>query len=151
VEIRLFGFQRGVIVAVVDGLGGPVGDPRLVPRGDVCEPAAQRPAERLHLGRARLVLEVEAELGDEVPGDVGVTDVVDVPDGLLGVPGGADLASGVIGGEQAAQLGVAAVVEALMCLREQPSGAVERVVFAAAVAEGLGLDGGTRPASSWRA
>lgn len=90
-------------------------------------------------------MEVEAELGDEVPGDGRVVDVVDAPDGFLGVPGGADFAVGVAGGEQTAQLGLGAVVKALVCLGEQPPGAVERVSLAATVADDLVLD---PPASS---
>ena len=89
---------------VVDGLGGAVGHPGVMPGGELAGPADDGAAELADLGRARLVLQVAAEAGDELVGVVGVVDVVDGPDGLLGVPGGADLAVGVAGVQQAEEL-----------------------------------------------
>jgi hypothetical protein len=56
------------------------------------------------------------------------------------MPGGADLTAGVAGIEEPEELGLAAFVEAFVALGEQPPRSVERVVLAAPVAEGLGLD-----------
>ena len=61
-------------------------------------------------------------------------------EGLFGVPGVADLAVGVAGCEQAAQLGVAAFGDAFVCLEQQPPYPIQRVVFGAASAGGLVLD-----------
>ena len=85
---------------VVDRLGGSVRHPGPVPRGDLVAPTHDRASELAHLGRAVLVLEVVAKPLDEGGGEVGVVDVVDASDGLFGMPGGADLASGVAGREQ---------------------------------------------------
>lgn len=41
---------------------------------------------------------------DELDRQVGIIDVVDAADGLLGAPGGADLAAGIAGVEDAQQL-----------------------------------------------
>jgi hypothetical protein len=57
------------------------------------------------LGRARVVLQVAAEPADEGEGEVGVVVVIDRSDDLFGVPGGADLVSGIAGIEQTEQLG----------------------------------------------
>jgi hypothetical protein len=95
--------------------------------------------ERADLKRAGLVLKVDAELVDELAGEFGVGDLVDRPDDLLGVPGHAHVAPRIASVEQAPQLGFAAVVEALVGLGQQPPGPVERVVFAAPVADGLVL------------
>src|SRR5690606_8419470 len=72
--------------------------------------------------------------------EVGVADLVERANYLLGVPGGADLASGIAGVEQAEQLRAATVIESFVDHGEQSPGSVERVVFAAPVAEGLVLD-----------
>jgi hypothetical protein len=59
-------------------------------------------------------LEVEAELTDELAGELRLRDLIDRPNDLLGVPGHAHLATRVTGSEQAAQLRVAALVEPLV-------------------------------------
>lgn len=48
-----------------------------MPRGDLVLPADDRAAEPSDFGWARVVLEVDAELGDEHCGGVCVADVVD--------------------------------------------------------------------------
>src|SRR5690606_2421367 len=80
------------------------------------------------------------ELGDEPVGLGRVVDGVDASDGLLGVPGEADLAAGIAGLEQPDELGVAGVVEAFVALGEQPAGTVERVGAAAPMTERVLLD-----------
>jgi hypothetical protein len=55
------------------------------------------------------------------------------------MPGGAHLAAGVAGFEEAAQLRVAAFVEPFVRLGEQPAGPVQRVVLAAPMADGVVL------------
>lgn len=56
------------------------------------------------------------------------------------MPSCADLASRITCVEQSEELLTSSVVEAFVGLGEQASAAVERVVFVAAVAEGLVLD-----------
>jgi len=111
----------------------------LVPRGDRVSPAKQRSTEGAHLFWARRVLEVVAELVDELHGELRVVVVVDGAHHLFGVPGQADLASGVTGGEESRELGLALVVEALVGLGEQTTAPVERVVLAPSVPERLVL------------
>ena len=64
----------------------------------------------------------------------------DAARGLGGVPGVADFAFGVVGGEQAPQLGAASVGDALGGLEQQPAYPVEGVVLGAPPAGGLVLD-----------
>lgn len=63
--------------------------------------------------------------------------LVDAADDLLGVPGGADFASGIAGVEQTQQFGAAPVVEAFVGLGQKPPAPIERVVLVAKMAEGL--------------
>src|SRR3546814_8057433 len=99
---------------------------------DVCSSdlSTQRPAERLDLFGAGLVLQIQAELGNELAGHDRIGDVVDAPHSLLRVPRRANLALGVTGFEQPDQLGVAPIVEPFVSLGEQPPCPVERVVLA---------------------
>lgn len=66
-------------------------------------PAHDHAAEALDLGWARVVLEIDAELGDEHRGGVGVVDVVDRPGHFFAVPGHADLTARIPGSQQAAE------------------------------------------------
>ncbi len=66
---------------------------------------------------------------------VGVGDVVDGSYDLFGVPGVADLAVWVAGGEQAEQLGLSVFVETLMGLGQQASGSIERIMLASPVSQ----------------
>ena len=78
---------------VVGGLGGAVGVAGLVRGGDLVPPAHDGASEGLHLRWAGVILEVDAELSDELARDVGVVDGADLADDFFGVPGGADLAA----------------------------------------------------------
>lgn len=68
---------------VVGGFDRPVHSVREMPCGDLVTPAVQGPAEPVDFGRMVVVLEVEAEMGDELDGDVGVADLVDGTDDFL--------------------------------------------------------------------
>lgn len=61
---------------VVD-LGRAVAHQGLVPRHDLIPPTHDGAAERADLGRARLVLEIDAKLVDEFAGELGGTDLID--------------------------------------------------------------------------
>jgi hypothetical protein len=49
----------------------------LMPGGDLVTPADDGPSELTDLGETRVVLEIGAEAGDELEGDVGVVVVID--------------------------------------------------------------------------
>jgi hypothetical protein len=66
------------------------------------------------LGRARVVLQIGAEAGDEFVRAVVVVMVIDRAHDLLGVPGGADFAAGFAGIQQAQQPAAASVFEPLI-------------------------------------
>ena len=99
---------------VVRCLGWPVRHVGPVPGRDLVTPLGDRAAELADLGRARLVLEVGAEAGNEVDSEVGVGVVIDRPDDFFGVPGHADLAARVAGLEQPDELVAAGLVEAFV-------------------------------------
>jgi len=111
-----------------------------MPRRELGAPAGDRAPEALHLGRTRVVLEIDAELSDELDGEVGVGDRVDRAHDFFGVPRHAHLTSRVAGFEQAPQLRVSVVVQAFMCDRHQLADPKQRVSIAAPVAEGVVLD-----------
>ena len=54
-------------------------------RRDVVAPAGECAVEVSHLGRAEVVLETDAELGEERGGEVGIGDLVDRWDDFFGV------------------------------------------------------------------
>ena len=85
-------------------------------------------------------MEVSAELGAELCGEVGVGDLVDGTDDFFGVPRRPDLPAGITGLEQPVQSLVASVVEAFVCLGQQAAGPIQRVVLAAPMPQGLVLD-----------
>jgi hypothetical protein len=114
-----------------------------VPGDDLIAPADDGAAEGAHLGRAGLVLEINAELIDELAGHLSVGDLVDRPDDLFGMLRRAHFAAWVAGFEQPQQLGLAALVEPLMRLGEQPARPVQRVVLTASMTDGLVLDAAT--------
>jgi hypothetical protein len=72
-----------------------------VPGGDLISPANDGAAEPAYFGRTGSVLEVVAKPVDELDGQVGVVVVIDAADDFFGVPGHANIASGVAGFEQA--------------------------------------------------
>ena len=62
--------------------------------GDLGCPAGDGPAQFVDLGRAGFVLEVVSELESVAEREDRFVDPVDVSDGFLSVPGGADFAVG---------------------------------------------------------
>ena len=124
---------------VVDRFGRAVGDPGAVPVHDGGVPATEGAAQAAQLRRAVGVGEVGGEFSEVGAGELGAVDVIEAAEGFLGVPCQADLAAGVAGCEQAAELGVAAFAEPFMGRNEQPPRPIEGIVFAAAVAEGVVL------------
>ena len=125
---------------VVGCFGRAVAVMGAVPGSDLMAPAGQGPAERLNLDRVGGVLEVSSQPGHELEGHAGVGVVVDGADEFLGMPGGAYVAVGVAGLEQAEQLGAALVLEAFIGLGQKPAGPVEGVGLAAPMPESLVLD-----------
>ena len=111
-----------------------------MPRHDLIPPAADGPAQRPNLGWHRGVAEIVGELINELGGEDRIGDHVDLPGGLFRMPHHPHLAMGVTGVQQATKLGIALVVEPFVRLGQQPSGSIQRVVFAAAVAERFVLD-----------
>ena len=75
-----------------------------------------------------------------VDSQVGVAVRIDLPGGLLGEPAHAHLALRIACFEQTGELLVAAVVESLVCHREQATGPEEGVGLPPPVAEELLLD-----------
>lgn len=125
---------------VVDRFGRSVRVMAAMLRGDRLLPADDRAAEAPDFGRARVVLEVDTELGDEHRSGVRVADLVDRAQDLLGVPGHAHLTARIASAQQALEPVVAIRAEALVCDRQQPAGAVERIVAAAAMTQRVVLD-----------
>lgn len=76
-------------------------------------------------------MEIAPEPLHEGVGEVGVVMVVDAANDLLGVPGGADVAPGIAGGQQPDQLGGAVVLEAFIGSGEQPPGSIQGIVLVA--------------------
>ena len=128
---------------VVDRLRGPVGDVGDVPGGDLLPPADQRAAEGAGLDRVVGVLEVVTELGHPLEGELGIGVLVELPDGFLGFPAGGHITVRIAGPEQACQLLVTLLVEALLGLGQQAPTAVEGIGLPAPVTEGLVLDPAT--------
>jgi hypothetical protein len=89
---------------VVDRLGGPVAHVGGVPGGDLTPPPEEGPAERAGLDRVVGVLEVTAELGEPLEGEVGIGVGVELADRFLRLPGGGDVTVRVAGPEQPGQL-----------------------------------------------
>ena len=110
-----------------------------VPGGDLVTPAQDGPAELANLGRARVVLEIGAEPGDELESQGGIVVVIDRADDFLCVPRRADLAARIAGSEQTDELRSSPVVEALVGLSEQSTAPIQRIVLAAQVTHGLVL------------
>lgn len=97
---------------VVDRLVGAVREPCSLPGRYLLEPAGVRAFEAFVLERASVGLEVEAELRDKGGDEVGVGDVVDGADDLVGVSGHADRTVVFAVFEQAAQFRVGVSNEA---------------------------------------
>ena len=135
--------ERGAFDAfgeVDGGLGGCVGYSGRVPVRDLGAPAPQGAAQPVDLWCEAEVLEIDCELFDGIGAEFGVGDVIDASQGLVGVPGQADLAFGVACIEQSPQPDPPVVGDALRGRHEQFADPVQRVVFAAAVPERVVLD-----------
>jgi hypothetical protein len=110
-----------------------------VPRGDLVAPLGDGASEASDLWRTGLVLEIYAELGDELDSQLGVVDRLERPDRFHCVPGVADLAFRIARIEQSDQLQVRFAVEALVRERHQFATPVERIGLATAMATRLVL------------
>ena len=125
---------------VVHGFGTAVGDPGVVPVDDLVMPTTQGAAQPGQLRWTVTVGEVVGEFTQIGVSELGAVDVIEAAQGLVGVPRQTDLALGIACGEQTAEFGVAVFAEPFMSRNEQPSYPIERVVFAAAVTQGVVLD-----------
>ena len=72
-------------------------------------------------------MEICGELVDELTSESTVVDVIDLADGLFGMPGHTHFAFRVSGMQQPAALGVASVVETFMGSGEEPPRSVEGI------------------------
>ena len=120
---------------VVDRFGGSVRDPGAVPVHDRGVPAGQGAAQTAQLGRAVGVAEVVGEFAEVGAGELRAVDVIEAAEYFFGVPRQADVAAGIAGGEQTAELGVAGFAEALVGRNQQPARPPQRVILAVAVTE----------------
>jgi len=112
----------------------------LVPGGDLEAPPLEGSPERADFGRHVLVGHVGHELINEGQGELGIGAGVELTGRLLGVPGHPHLTVRVSSLEESGQLLVAAFVQSLVGLGEQPSGLEQRIAFPAAMSEQLLLD-----------
>ena len=94
-------------------------------------------------------MEVVCELQGVLQAEDGAVDVVDAPDGFLGVPGGAYFAVGVAGVEEATEACPTAVADAFMGCGEEASYPIERAILCGPCARGFrsGLCVGLRRAA----
>ena len=94
-----------------------------VPSDDLFAPAADGAAEGVDFGWAVPVEEVAGDVIDPLAGDDRIGVGVDRADDFLGPPCLRDLALGVAGAEETAELGVAVFVDAFVGLGERRSDA----------------------------
>ena len=124
---------------VVHGFGRPVRYIRPVPRDDLVRPSRDRSAEPADLERHLPIGEVTPDLGHPLDSEHGVGVVIDLANDLLRVPREPDLLARIASAEQAEQLVVLDVGEALAGDRQPAPGTPQRIVTAAAMSEGLVL------------
>ena len=79
--------------------------------------------------------------------DGGAVDLVDASNGFLAVPGGAYLAVGITGVEEATEAGSAPVADPFVGCGEEASYPIQRVSFKAPVPQGFVLDSATSSSS----
>ena len=92
------------------------------------------------LGWTVTVGEIVGEFTQIAVSELGAVDVIEAAQGFFGVPRQTNLAFGVACGEQTPEFGVGTFAEPFMSRNEQPSYPIERVVFAAAVTQGVVSD-----------
>jgi len=108
----------------------------LMPGGDLVLPAQQRPAERAGVDWLVGDLEIIADpFAHPLGGEVGIG--IELAHGLLGLPQGSHVASGIAGTQSPAELLFALFVRPLLGPGEQAAPPVERIVLAPPVSEGL--------------
>ena len=121
---------------VVEGFGGSVGYLRDVPVGDLEFQSGDGATRLVDLGWTGFVLQVVRELEGVSDSEDRFVDPVDVSDGFLRVPGGADFAVGVAGVEETTQPCLAPFADAFVGGGEEASYPIERVSLC-----GLGVRG----------
>ena len=129
---------------IVDGFGRAVGDPCVVPVDDLVMPTTQGATQPGQLRWTVSVGEVVGEFTQIGVGELRAINVIEAAQGFFGVPRQAHLALGIACGEQTTEFGVGTFAETFMSRNEQPSYPIERVVFAATVAQGVVLDPAAR-------
>ena len=125
---------------MVHGLGGPSRDAQVVPGDDRLPPSGERATHRAHLDGPVTVGHVGDQLVDELTGEQGVGDLIELADGLLGPPGGLNITSGISGAQDPEHLVPTLCVESLSRHRQPASDPEQRVVLPAPVPERLVLD-----------
>jgi hypothetical protein len=78
-------------------------------------------------------LEVPAEFGDPLKGNVGITVGIELPNRLFGLPHGSHIAFRIAGTEQAEEFLPPTVIQSLLRLGQQAPTVVEGVALAATV------------------
>ena len=122
--------------AEVLALGGPVAGPGAVVVQDLRPPTVERPTQRSDLGY-RIFAAAGDRLVEKRRRVLHVIGQVEVSNRLLGQPGTNHLVIGIAETQAQQQALMASLAEAFGTHREQLADAIERVVLAASVAEGL--------------
>ena len=105
-----------------------------VPGNDLVAPAGQGSSEGTHLDGVVTIGHVDDEALDPLAcGGLVAVCVVELPDGLLGTPGGGHFSTGVSGPQQADELTATRVFESFLGLGEQAPDPIERVGLATTV------------------
>ena len=131
---------------VVDGFGRPVRDVGSVPRDDLRNPVGDGAAKAADPEGQVAVGEVARDLVVPVGGELRAGVVVGLSDGLRRVPRQPHLVSRAAGAEQSHQAVVFILAEPFRGNHLLAPGAVERIVLAAAMTEGLILHSAPAPA-----
>ena len=111
-----------------------------MPGDDRFPPPVECAAHRPHLDGPVTVGHVGDQLVDELTGEQGVGDLIELADGLLGPPGGLNITSGISGAQDPEHLVPTLCVESLSRHRQPASDPEQRVVLPAPVPERLVLD-----------
>jgi hypothetical protein len=133
------GYAFDPLDQVVDRLGRSVADVGLVPGGDLQLPTDERAPEGACLDWIVLVLEIVAELGHPLEGEIGIPVRVELADGLFRFPARGHIPVGIAGPQEPGQLLVALGVEPLLRLGQQAPAPIEGIGLAAPMPEGLVL------------
>ncbi len=111
-----------------------------MPVDDLVMPTSQGAAQPGQLRWAVSVGEVVGEFTQIDVGELWAVDVIETAQGFFGVPRQTNLAAGIACSEQTAEFGVGTFAEPFMSRNEQPPHPIERVLFAAAMPQGVVLD-----------